>query len=129
MTAKPKAPILIVCGAGYVSGKEAMALELGQGLARKGEAVSFITSYWNNGDFVKRLERAGLPNQILPIGFISATLTTECLRMTAEQIWRLPGLLRGYSSVLRLLNPRRVVHTNWHHALLLLSFLRPDRDL
>jgi glycosyltransferase involved in cell wall biosynthesis len=129
MTARPKSPILIVCGAGYVSGKEAMALELGQGLARKSEAVSFITSYWNNGDFVKRLERAGLPNQILPIGFISATLTAECLRMTAEQILRLPGLLRGYSRVLRLLNPRRVVHTNWHHALLLLCFLRPDRDL
>src|SRR5579864_9093335 len=106
-----------------------MALELGQGLARNGEALSFITSSWNNGDFVKRLERAGLPNQILPIGFISATLTAECLRMTAEQIWRLPGLLWGYSRVLRSFNPRRVVHTNWHHALLLLRFLQPKRDL
>jgi glycosyltransferase involved in cell wall biosynthesis len=127
--AKPKSPILIVCGAGYVSGKEAMALELGQGLARNGVTVSFVTSFWNNGDFVKRLERAGLPNHKLPIGFISATLTAECLRMTAEQIWRLPGLLRGYPRVLRRLTPRRVVHTNWHHALLLLRFLRPDRDL
>jgi glycosyltransferase involved in cell wall biosynthesis len=129
MNAKPHSPILIVCGAGYVSGKEAMALELGQGLARNGEAVSFITSSWNNGDFVKRLELAGLPNHILPIGFISATLTAECLRMTVEQIWRFPGLLWGYASVLRRLNPRKVVHTNWHHALLLLRFLRPHRDL
>ena len=129
MKTKPKAPILIICGAGYVSGKEAMALELGQGLARNGEAVSFITSLWNNGDFVKRLELAGLPNYVLPIGFITATLKVERLRMTAEQIWHLPGLLWGYSGVLRRLNPRRVVHTNWHHALLLLRFLRPDRDL
>jgi glycosyltransferase involved in cell wall biosynthesis len=129
MKAKPNSPILIVCGAGYVSGKEAMALELGQGLARNGEAVSFITSLWNNGDFVKRLELAGLPNHILPIGFISATFTAECLCMTAEQILHLPGLLWGYARVLRLLNPRKVVHTNWHHALLLLRFLRPDRDL
>lgn len=127
--AEPKPPILIVCGAGYVSGKEAMALELGQGLARNGEAVSFITSFWNNGDFIKRLEQAGLPNNRLPIGFISATLTAECLRMTAEQVLYLPSLLRGYGRLLRFLNPRRVVHTNWHHALLLLRFLQPDRDL
>src|ERR1700687_1047739 len=124
-----KRTILIVCGAGYVSGKETMALELGQGLARNGEAVSFITSCWNNGDFLKRLERAGLPNQILPIGFISATLTAECLRMTADQIWRLPRLLRGYSRALRVLHPQKVIHTSWHHVLLLLPFLRPDRDL
>jgi glycosyltransferase involved in cell wall biosynthesis len=129
MTAKPRSPIVIVCGAGYVSGKEAMALELGQGLARNGDTVSFITSFWNNGDFVKRLQLAGLPNHVLPIGFISATLTVECLRMTAEQIWHLPDLLWGYAGIMRRLNPRRVVHTNWHHALLLLGFLRPDRDL
>jgi glycosyltransferase involved in cell wall biosynthesis len=124
-----RSPILIVCGGGYVSGKEIMALELGEGLARNGETVSFITSFWNNGDFLNRLKLAGLPTQILPIGFISATLTTEYLRMTGEQIWRLPGLLWGYARVLRLLNPRKVVHTNWHHLLLLLPFLRPDRDL
>jgi glycosyltransferase involved in cell wall biosynthesis len=106
-----------------------MALELGQGLARNGETVSFITSFWNNGDFSSRLKLAGLPTQVLHIGFISATLTAECLRMTAEQIWYLPALLWGYARVLRILNPRKVVHTNWHHLLLLLPFVQPDRDL
>jgi len=106
-----------------------MAFELGQGLARNGENVSFITSFWNNGDFSNRLKVAGLPSQVLHLGFISATLTAECLRMTGEQIWHLPGLLWRYASVLRRLNPRRVIHTNWHHVLLLLPFLRPDRDL
>jgi len=129
MNGKAKCPILIVCGAGYVSGKEVMALELGQGLARDGETVTFITSCWNNNDFLDRLRLARLPAQILPIGFISATLTPECLRMTGEQIWRLPGLLWGYARVLRILNPRKVVHTNWHHVLLLLPFLRANRDL
>src|SRR6266849_4299916 len=108
MKDKAKPPILMVCGAGYVSGKEVMALELGQGLARNGETVSFITSLWNNSDFLNRLKLASLPTQILPIGFISATLTAECLRMTGEQIWRLPALLWGYARVLRLVNPRRV---------------------
>ena len=63
MKIKDKSPILIVCGAGYVSGREVVALELGQGLARTGETVSFITSFWNDGDFLNRLELAGLPKQ------------------------------------------------------------------
>lgn len=129
MTGKANSPILIVCGAGYVSGKEAMALELGQGLVRNGQSVSFVTSFWNNRDFSNRLKVAGLPTQVLHLGFVSATLTAECLRMTAEQIWYLPALLWGYARVLRILKPRKVVHTNWHHALLLLPFLRPDRDV
>src|SRR5258708_21052615 len=121
--------ILIVCGAGIVSGKEIMALELGQGLAQRGQAVSFIVSFWTNGDFRDRLQRCGLPASILPIGFISATLTKRCLEMTFEQIRRWPGLLWGYSQLLRRLKPQKIVHTNWHHLLLLLPFLRPERDL
>src|SRR5882762_9607464 len=128
MKVKEKAPTLIVCAAGYVSGKEVMALELGEGLAQNGETVSFITSFWNDSDFSNRLKLAGLPTQVLHIGFISATLTAEYLRITAEQIWHLPALLRRYSRVLRLLKPKKVIHTNWHHLLLFLPFLRPDRD-
>src|ERR1039457_1343859 len=129
MKVTAKSRILIGCGAGYVSGREVMALELGQGLAQKGESVFFATSFWNDGDCLNRLELASLPTQVLRIGFISATLTAECLRMTAEQILYWQTLLWGYARVLRILSPRKVIHTNWHHMLLLLPFLRPDRDL
>lgn len=120
---------LIVCGAGYVSGKEIMALELGQGLSEGGHRVSFVISSWNNGDFPDRLKRAGLPARALPVGFISATLTKECIRMTAEQAIRWPELLFGYARLLTLENPSRVVHTNLHHLLLLAPYLRSERDL
>jgi glycosyltransferase involved in cell wall biosynthesis len=129
VTLKPNSPILIVCGAGYVSGKEVIALELGRGLARNGQAVAFITSSWNDNDFSNRLELAGLPTKVLRIGFISATMSLKSLRMTAEQIWYLPALLGGYARLLRDVKPKKVVHTNWHHALLLLPFLRSERDL
>jgi glycosyltransferase involved in cell wall biosynthesis len=129
MNVRSNSPILIVCAGGYVSGKEIMALELGQGLASNGQTVSLITSFWNDGDFLNRLALAGLPKQVLHLGFISGTLTAECVRMTAEQIWYLPALLWEYARVMRILKPGRVIHTNWHHALLLLPFLRPDRDL
>jgi glycosyltransferase involved in cell wall biosynthesis len=120
---------LIICGAGMVSGKEIMALELGEGLTQRGRSVHFITSFWNNGDFPNRLKQLQIPTHILPIGFISATLTKRCLEMTLEQVRRWPSLLWGYSSLVRRLRPQKVIHTNWHHLLLLLPLLRPERDL
>lgn len=120
---------LIICGAGIVSGKEIMALELGEGLTQRGRSVHFITSFWNNGDFPNRLKQLQIPTHILPIGFISATLTKRNLEMTLEQVRRWPSLLWDYSDLVRRLRPQKVVHTNWHHLLLLLPFLRPERDL
>lgn len=129
MSDSPRSSILIVCGGGYVSGKEIVTLELGQGLAHSGQPVSVIASSWSNNDFVTQLRLAGLPARTLPIGFISATLKPKPMLMTGEQIWFLPSLLRGYARVLRTLTPRNVVHTNWHHLLLLWPFLQAKRDL
>jgi glycosyltransferase involved in cell wall biosynthesis len=120
---------LIICGAGFVSGKEIMALELGEGLTHRGRSVHFITSFWNNGDFPNRLEQLQIQTHILPIGFISATLTKRSLVMTLEQVRRWPGLLWSYANLVRRLRPEKVLHTNWHHLLLLFPFLRPERDL
>lgn len=118
----------IVCGAGYVSGKEIMALQLAKGLVARGLDVNFVISSWNDCDFSARLREAGIPFCKLPIGFIAASLSWRYLRMTLEQAWRIPGLLLGYSRFLAACRPDRVVHTNWHHLLLLLPFLRPSRD-
>lgn len=122
-------PVWIVCGAGFVSGKEIMALELAQGVRRLGHPVRFITSSWSNGDFPARLQSADLVSHVLPIGFISLTLTWDCMWMNAEQLVRWPGLVIGYRRLLRRERPWRIVHTNWHHMLLLGPFLRPERDL
>lgn len=121
--------MLIICGAGYVSGKEIMALELGQALVHDGISITFVVSTWNDREFLTRLRNSELPVNMLPMGFISATLTKDCLRMTAEQIWRWPSLLMGYLRVLREQRPTKVIHTNWHHVLLMFPFLRPQRDL
>ena len=40
-----------------------------------------------------------------------------------------PKLLRGYRNFLRTVQPVKVIHTNWHHLLLLWPMLRPNRDL
>ena len=119
---------MIICGAGLLSGKEMMALELGQGLRQAGHEVSYVTSLWGDGKFRARLDELGFTKACMRIGFISATLTLECLRMTADQLLRVPGLWLDYARFLRKETPDQIIHTNWHHLLVLWPFLNTRRD-
>jgi len=121
--------IAIVCGAGIVSGKEIMALELAKGLRDRGCEVEVVTSYWGNGEFRRRLQDEKLPTHILRLGFISATLNFESMQMTAHQMVFWPSLLMSYRQFLRKTKPDKIVHTNWHHVLLLWPFLKKARDI
>ena len=106
-----------------------MALELGEGLRARACSVRYVTSLWGNGDFSVRLKALGFPFRRMRLGFISATLTWDCLRMTADQLCRVPKLLWDYARFLREDKPHHVVHTNWHHLLVLWPLLRRERDL
>lgn len=119
----------IICGAGYISGKEIMALELGEGLRARGCKVVYVTSKWGNGDFNARLLSLELPFYRMRLGFISATMSLNYVWMTVDQMVRWPKLLYDYGRFLRREQPQRVIHTNWHHALLLWPYLKPERDL
>jgi glycosyltransferase involved in cell wall biosynthesis len=112
-----------------VSGKEVMALELAIGLRSSGQRIEFVTSSWGNGDFVRRLEAEGLPAHPIRLGFISATLTLAALRMTLHQVCYWPALVTSYLRVLRRAKPDWIVHTTWHHLLLLAPFLTRARDI
>lgn len=112
-----------------VSGKEVISLELADGLVSRGADVTFAISYWNNGEFPRRLAARRLESSILPLGFLSISLNKRCLDMTLEQCKRLPALLSGYRSLVRNCQPDGVIHTNWHHLLLLLPLLSPERDI
>lgn len=120
--------LAIVSRAENVSGKEIMTLELGEGLRASGHAVSYITSIWNDGDYQARLQELGFSSCCLPLGAISATLRWDCLMMTAGQLLRLPRLWAEYRRGIHQASPERVLHTSWHHLLLLWPFLKSDRD-
>jgi glycosyltransferase involved in cell wall biosynthesis len=111
-----------------LSGKEIMALELGQGLRHAGHEIAYVTSLWGDGKFLSRLKELGFSVTSMRIGFISATLTLECLRMTADQLLCVPGLWLNYRRFLRNKTPDQIIHTNWHHLLILWPFLNPGRD-
>ena len=81
------------------------------------------------GEFIRRLERDGFEYQRLRIGFISASLRIAPLIMTLDQLRYWPALAYGYGCLIKSSEPRAVIHTNWHHALLLLPFLKPHRDI
>lgn len=119
----------IICGAGYVSGKEIMVLQLAKGLLRQQVPVELLVSSWNDGEFPSRLQGEAIPFRRIAIGFFSSSLSWQYLRMTLEQVWRWPGLAWDYWRYLSRTKPTVVVHTNWHHLLLLLPFVRVTRDL
>jgi len=121
--------ICIVCGAGMVSGKEVVSLILARGLRDAGWNPEFIAGRWGNGDFVRRLEGDGFRYELLRLGFISASLRPAPLLMTLDQIRYWPTLMRGYDRFIKAAAPRAVIHTNWHHMLLLLPFLDSRRDI
>ena len=123
------ATVKIVCGAGYVSGKEIVSLSLACGLREAGWNVEFVTSQWGDGEFVRRLDQDGFKYQRLRIGFISTSLRIKQLIMTLDQMRYWPALACGYVSLVGAAAPRAVIHTNWHHALLLMPFLNSHRDI
>jgi glycosyltransferase involved in cell wall biosynthesis len=121
--------VLIVCGAGIVSGKEIVSLHLARGLRDAGWNPQFVTSSWSDGEFVRRLEQDGFNYQRLRLGFISATLRLDPLLMTLDQLRFWPALAYRYTQLIKATASHAVIHTNWHHALLLAPFLKPHRDL
>ena len=123
------ATVCIVCGAGMVSGKEVISLSLARGLRKAGWNPQFITSRWNDGDFVRRLQGDNFSFELLRLGFISASLQAAPLMMTLDQMRYWPALAYGYTRLVAASAPRAVIHTNWHHMLLLLPFLDARRDI
>lgn len=122
--------VVIVAGGAALFGKETIALELGAGLRASGVDVSFISSLWcGDGAFGKRLQHLGIPAHFMRLGFISASLRLDCMWWTLDQLLHWPGLMLDFRRLLRREKPPHIIHTNWHHLLLLLPLLDAKRDV
>lgn len=111
--------ILIICGAGYVSGKEKIMFSMLKGFAAQGDDVMCITSSWGNGQFEEMLMSEHIRYEKLRIGFISKTFNLKAFRMTLEQLLYWPGLLFRFRRVMNTFRPDVVIHSNFHHLFLL----------
>lgn len=121
--------IIVVCGAGYVSGKEKIMLSLLKGFAKDQHDVFCITSTWGNGQFEELLECEKINYAKLRIGFISKTFTLSALKMTMHQILYLPKLLYNYAKIIRRFKPDVIIHSNFHHLFLLYPVIKANGAL
>lgn len=121
--------ILIVCGAGYISGLEVVTLSVIQGLRERGHEVKCITSWWGNGDFARRLDALSIPYKRMHLGFISKTVSWTAIQMTLDQLRRLPELWVSYWYYKREFNPDIILQTNFHHIFLLWPLLHSDKTI
>jgi len=85
--------------------------------------VYCVNSSWNNGEFGRLINEAEIPAKELPLGFISKTLSWSAIRMTLDQLQRVPSLWWNYRKLLRAFKPQVVVHSNFHHLILLWPLL------
>jgi glycosyltransferase involved in cell wall biosynthesis len=114
---------MFVCAAGYVYGKELLTLELMKELRERGHEIHCIRTSWSNGEFEKLLNQASIPSTTYPLGFISKQLSWSTVGMTLDQLRKLPSLWLGYRKSLKTYHPEVVVHTNFHHLILLWPIL------
>ena len=110
--------VILVCGAGIVSGKEIISLQLLSELKERGYECLCIVSSWGSEDFKNRLGELGIPFKIFRIGFISKTFSWSAMKMTLEQVIYLPKMYFDYVSLLRRFKPEIIIHTNFHHLFL-----------
>lgn len=115
--------VLFVCAAGCVYGKELLTLTLMQDLRARGHSVMCINSSWGDPEFEKLLDKEQIANVSAPLGFISKTLTWPAFVMTLDQLRKLPSLWVRYRKTLKQFKPQVVVHSNFHHLLMLWPML------
>lgn len=122
--------IVLIGGGSIVAGREIMMLNLARGLRSAGYRVVFVSSLWSgNGEFVSRLSAEKFQFFCIRLGFISKSGGWKPLIWTAAQLAYWPALVLGYIDAIKKSAPDIVIHTNWHHALLLMPFLDCRRDL
>ena len=111
--------ILIICGAGYVSGKEKIMFSMLKGFANQGDEVYCITSAWGNGQFEEMLVNEHISYKKIRLGFISKTFNWKAIKMTLDQLVYWPKLLYDYNKINKAFKPDVIIHSNFHHLFLL----------
>jgi glycosyltransferase involved in cell wall biosynthesis len=112
--------LLFACGASYVSGMEVVELSVMRGLAARGHRVHALVNGWNDGDFIGRLEAAGIPYTVAFLGKVTARRPDWML----DTLRHLPRARRDVRQLLRDLQPDLVVLCNRDPVLLLVGLLR-----
>ncbi len=108
-----------------MAGVEILTLAIMQELAARGHAVHCLVSGWNDGDFVARLEEAGIGFDILKLGFVYLRRPL----WTADTLLHYPSAVWRWRQAVRRFRPDIGWHANPRSALMLRPFLEPSRTV
>lgn len=112
--------ILLVCGASKVFGVERITLRIIEELKARGWSFHCILSGWNDGVFIKELERIGVPYSTVKLGW----LYLKQWKWTLDTLWYYPGAIRIFKRTLRLFNPDVVYFVSFQSIVMLYPFLK-----
>ena len=126
----PSLRILTLIGGSYVSGAEIVALETMKGLRNRGHEVQCVANGWNDGDFVGRLDQAGISHDTVKLGFISKQVTDlKYLRWTLNALLHLPKAWYRFRWIDHQFDPDVVVVHGTRMAAMIRPLLRPDETV
>jgi glycosyltransferase involved in cell wall biosynthesis len=126
----PSLRILTLIGGSYVSGAEIVALETMKGLRNRGHEVQCVANGWNDGDFVGRLDQAGISHDTVKLGFISKQVTDlKYLRWTLNALLHLPKAWYRFRRIDHQFDPDVVVVHGTRMAAMIRPLLRPDETV
>jgi glycosyltransferase involved in cell wall biosynthesis len=112
--------ILAIVGATVVSGAEIVSLSVIKGLKEKGFDVFCVVNRWNDGDFIQRLEKIGVPYKAIKLGwyYISKPL------WSMDSLIHYPKALYQYYRLQKKFNPDVIYVTSFRPIILLFPLLR-----
>jgi glycosyltransferase involved in cell wall biosynthesis len=84
----------------------------------------FLVSGWNNGDFIKHLDKHHLKYEISWLGMFSRNLAWYNLKMSLSALAKLPRLYYDFFSTLKTFKPDVLYFANHHELILLYPALK-----
>lgn len=89
----------------------------------EGITCHFITNYWSDGEFDRRLSELKIPYSSTWLGMFSRKLDAKNLKMTLECLFKLPLAWGHFLRVMRSFRPDVLYFANYHEIILLWPLL------
>jgi glycosyltransferase involved in cell wall biosynthesis len=112
--------LLFICGGTNVFGAEKVSLRIIEELHNRNWPVHCLLSGWNDGLFIKELERICVPYTTFKLGWFYF----RKLKWTLDSLWHYPAAINRYRKVVKTWQPEIVVCTSFKTALLLYPFIK-----
>jgi glycosyltransferase involved in cell wall biosynthesis len=116
---KPK-KLLFICGGTNVFGAEKVSLRIIEELHKRNWQVHCMLSGWNDGVFIKELQRIGVPYTTFKLGWIYL----RKWKWTMDSLLHYPAAIGQFKKVIKTWKPDITICTSFKSGLLLFPFIK-----